>query len=165
MGRGITTLTIGAFPGLFAVMVYVTVVVLIITLFSLTEIDTFETRTVLIGERLLHAPDGITWQDPLTQRVYPHIIDAEKLDNWNDVLFAESMYYGVENKAYAAKMSIADEEFYYQEGDYKRWRPQAGMPTIGGRELSVQEETYAVLLKRGEDLIPSTLKIEVVARP
>jgi len=164
MARGISNL-ISSIPGFVGYVIVIVVIAFFIAQYSLTEMDTFPTRAVLMTERLLHSPEGISWEDPLTQRVYPHIIDAEKLDEWNEADFGEHLFYGLDNGGYALSFTVSDDTYYYKEDDFKRWRPQAAIATLGGREESVVGETYAILLKRGDDLVPTTLTMEVVAQP
>lgn len=162
--RGIS-FAIDILPDLFLLFALFASVVMNANLGQVSAPDTLPYQTVMITNRLLHSPNGISYIDPVTRRVYPHIIDATK---FGEEELEEHLYYGSVrqgNDHYAAKITLEDEVMYYNKDRYERWRPMAETPVFGGREKSVRDVSTPVLIRQGESLIPGTLNVEVVARP
>ena len=173
MNRGkLSTISIGMVPSLIFFMLVIMSVTYLISSFVLTDVDTLAVDGVLLTQRLLHSPQGISYVDPITQRVYPHIIDANKLRVGRgegvdplDAALREHMYYGLDNTVYAAKFSILGEDYYFNKDRFVRWRPIATKPAIGGKVTSLSIHDMLVFVKTADKLVPGTLHVEVVAQP
>ena len=165
MAKGqIAPFSVQSIPDFIYLGFFFTALLFLIAQQALPPVDTLSLDAPLIVERLLHSPEGISYVDPLTQRVYPSIIDENKLLNLEQRLDT-LLFFDAKNEAFAAKITIDLKEYYYNQNEYDRWSPQAGKPTVGGRKKSISSHTMTTLLKQKETLVPVTLTIEVVARP
>ncbi len=168
MAKGqIAPLAVQSIPDFIYLGFFFTGLLFLIMQQALPTVDTLSIDAPLIVERLLHSPEGISYVDPLTQRVYPSIIDETRLVSLEQRLDS-LLFFDAQNDAFSAKIVLnRDEEhpFYYNEAEYLRWQPQAGKPTVGGRKISISSHTMTALLKQKESLIPVTLTVEVIARP
>ncbi|MFQ5620665.1 MAG: hypothetical protein ACE5FT_02375 [Candidatus Nanoarchaeia archaeon] len=169
----ISLLSIGIIPSIIFLFMMYAIVSLLVNSFVLTEVDTLGVDAALLTERVLHSTEGISYVDPVTQRVYPHILDAEKLEKGIstqkvdplDSSLREHSFYGLDNQVYAAKFSVLGEDYYFNKDRFERWRPMASRPVVGGRIKSFSAYRMLVFVRKDGKLIPGTLNVEVVAQP
>ena len=156
-------LVLGNIPSFLFLFVSFAVFYFLLYGFLPTTINTLDVDASLITQRLLNSPHGISYEDPITHRVYTHIIDATKINQAERI--TRSISYGEKNAQYAAKISINNDNFYYNKELFLRWRPLATKPVLWGPKTSLSTQRMSVLLKQEEHLIPVKLTIEVVAQP
>jgi hypothetical protein len=149
-------------------IIFLTIVILSVVLLTIAyankNIQTWQVESEIIAQRILFAPDGLAYHDPLSNRVYPGIIDVEKL---NTTILEESIFYGKENKHIGAKITLINKgtnqtiaETIYNNIVYQRIA-ERGFLGRGGVDVK-EKQFYYVLAKNKEKLTPATAKITVV---
>lgn len=143
---------------IFMVIVIFSIMLLVGSYFKV-EIIVSEAESELFIQRLLHSPHGISYFDPLSNRVYPGIINLDNLD-----LLNKSIFYG-EQKQIGAKLTIEDldenllAEHIYNNIVYRRIAQEGK----GGAD--VMRKSMYVLVKEDSEQIPGILRMEVVLIP
>jgi len=147
---------------------------LIIVLFSIIflvknhitlKADIKDIEADIFYQEVMFTKNGITYQDDLTRRSYPGIIDFNK---FNKEVVTKTIYYGPENYFLAANFTLNHTDgkfiksFLYNEEWYNRWKPltKRFLPGSGSATL-VKKQNY-VLVKQQENIFPAILSLEII---
>ncbi|MBU0665827.1 MAG: hypothetical protein ABIC91_01420 [Nanoarchaeota archaeon] len=86
--------------------------------FTVQNLQTDLLETEVFFERMLYSPSTLSYQDPITQRYYPGIIDLDKLTDEN---LNKTLNY-TNKKTFSAKIDLEKEKItvYYHKRWYKR---------------------------------------------
>ncbi len=130
-----------------------------------TTIDIKDIEAELFYQEILFTNNGITYQDEITGRNYPGIIDLNRFNNED---FTKSLSYGKNNYFMSANLSLSSKDgtkiksFVYNKEWYKKWKPLAKtfLPGTGGAKI-IQKKSY-VLVKKEELTFPAILYVEIV---
>ena len=123
------------------------------------EIAISGAESELFVQRLLNSPHGISYYDPLSNRVYPGIIDLDNFD-----LLNKSVFYG-EQKQVGAKLIVKDlgnkvlSERIYNNIVYRRLAQE------GKGGVDVFRKSLYILVRNESGQIPGMLNLEVVLIP
>jgi len=143
---------------IFMVIVVFSILLLIGSYFKI-EIVISEAESELFAQRLLYSPHGISYYDPLSNRVYPGVIDLNNLG-----LLNKSVFYG-EQKQIGAKLNITDlngkllAENIYNDVVYRRIAQE------GKGGVDVLRKSLYIIVKNESKQIPGILSMEVVLIP
>lgn len=94
--------------------------------FIFTTVDISEVRATTFIHRSLYSPNGLSYLDEATGRIYTGIIDLEKFKD--STTLENSIFYGEKNTEVAAKFELVDEEtnklhiLYYNQDKYEDWK-------------------------------------------
>lgn len=122
---------------LFAVLMLVTLYA-VASIYESKVLDTAETEAKLFKHYLLYSPNGLSYTDPYTGRLYPGVLS---LDNFNTERLESAASFGKVNNMVAAKVQLLGDceydeftlsakcnrnitdEVYYNEQKYRSWIP------------------------------------------
>lgn len=151
-------------------IIFLVIVILSVVAFTITyaskEIDVWRSEAETIAQRIIYSPHGISYHDPLSNRLYPGIIDTTKMKT---EFLENAMFYGgkeEDKKHIGASIIITNQNTgdKIAEADYHpktaRRIEEKGFMGRGGVD-AIEKELY-VLVKEGEELIPAIAKITVV---
>ena len=154
-------------------LLVITVIILFVNFYSDINISSHQAETELFINRMLYSPQGISYYDPISGRLYPGIIDLTKfetktLPDSNKTLYTipslqKTMDFGLE-KHIGAEIFITDlsdvplKLAYYNERVYQRKEETIAGP--GGVDVEYKE--IYVLAKQENNLIPAILYLHVV---
>ena len=130
-----------------------------------TVIDTKDIEADLFYQEMLFTNNGITYQDEITSRNYPGIID---IDNFNLDTLNKSINYGPENYFIAADFNLRYldgtliKSFVYNEKWYDRWKPLTKKYLPGSGSADIVFKQIYVLVKQEEVIFPAILQVEIV---
>jgi len=150
-------------PRIIFLVIVLSSVIFLTTMYINTEKETWKTESELFIHRLIYSPNGISYYDPLTNRVYPGIIDLKKIKNTE--IINRSLFYGKDNKHIGANISVYDKndnllaQGIYNEKVSKRIQ-EKGFLGVGG--IDSKQKKYYILIKNKENYIPANMKITVV---
>ncbi|MBD3355096.1 hypothetical protein GF361_03875 [Candidatus Woesearchaeota archaeon] len=149
-------------PRIIFLVIVISSVVFLTTMYLNTEKETWKTESELFIHRLIHSPNGISYYDPLTNRVYPGIIDLNNIRDLNTI--NRSIFYGENNKHIGANISIYNQnnillaQGIYNNQVYRRIQ-EKGILGIGGID-SKQKKLY-ILIKDHKNYIPAFMEITI----
>lgn len=145
-------------------------VVFMIGAFISTNIDVFEAEADIFFQRLIHSKNGLSYYDGEVGRLYPLVIDIEKLksDSFKEEL-EKAVYYGDENKQVGARIHVQDLEkkinytLFYNKEFYnsKKVLVDAKLTEGPGGARAITREV-SVLIKEGQNSRKGKLLVEVV---
>ncbi len=156
-------------PRILFLVVLMFAIMLLIRSFVNTTIDSSELQANIFANRILYSPNAVSYFDPDTQRVYPGIVDADKINAAiNDKSLEKSIYYGKKNLEIGAKFSVNDMkenkiDFFYNEDFFKEQEKIAGSGFTegpGGARLYVKN--YNVIVQKGSVLTNGVLTMKIV---
>ncbi len=143
-------------------MVFITILLFTLYLFASSQIKTNVNvngiKAVIFANRLLYSPNSISYRDPITDRVYPGVIDPA---NFNENTLNKAFNY--DKNLIAAKLELKNFETnetieaYLNKEWYGRWEPLA--------KFEQYEKTIKwryVLIKDNEKLAQGLLRIDTV---
>ena len=87
-------------------------------------LQSHDTRKQIIQNRIFYSKDSITYYDPNSERVYPHIVDMER---FNDVQLDQA-FWTKENRQLSGKLDLTNTELnktetaYINKDQYERWK-------------------------------------------
>jgi len=147
-------------------------VVFMIRAFISAHIDVFEAEADIFFQRLVHSKNGLSYYDEEIGRLYPLVIDIDKLksDSFKEEL-EKAIYYGDKNEQVGARIHVQDLEkkedytiFYNQKFFERKKEMISAGPGYtkgpGGARAIVRE--LSVLVKEGQNLRKGMLLVEVV---
>lgn len=145
-------------------------VIFMIGAFISTHIDVFEAEADIFFQRLIHSKNGISYYNEEIDRLYPLVIDLDKLksDSFKEEI-EKSIYYGDKNKQVGARIHVQDLEkkinltLFYNKEFYNSKKVLVDAKLTegpGGARAIVRE--ISVLVKEGQDLRKGMLLVEVV---
>jgi len=157
-------------------------VYMLIRSYIVTTVDVFDAQAEVFHDRLLYSTNGISYYDHEIGRLYPGVIDMEKLDQQNfDSIILNSVYYGkehvdpqsgFENREIGAKMTAYSDDnplyttkvAYYNKDYYEYYRDVAlGLKGVKGPGGARKKGKISnVLIKDGNTIVPGKLELEVV---
>jgi len=129
-----------------------------------TTIDIKDIESELFYQELMFTRDGISYQDKLTTRTYPGIIDLSK---FNKNTLIETVSYGKNNYFIAANFSLMKqdrtliESFLYNEDWFKKWKPLAKTGLLGPGGATILKKQNYVLVK-DTTTYPAILNVEII---
>ena len=143
-------------------MVFMTILLFTLYLFASsqikTNIDVKGIKTTIFVNRLLYSPNSISYRDPVTDRVYPGVINT---DNFNENTLNKAFNY--DKNPVAARLELKNLETnetieaYLNKEWYDRWEPLT--------KFEQYEKTIKwryVLIKDNEKFIQGLLRIDTV---
>lgn len=137
----------------------------LLSYYSSTTINVEKIQVSTFLYRELYQPNGLSYTDNLTGKVYPGLIDAK--DFTNEHLDA-SMHFNYD-KQIMAKFEIYDQKYnqlqataYYNGVWYSRMEPLAlsFLPGIGG--ANYYSKTVPIIFRRGVQSIPAMMEVTVI---
>jgi hypothetical protein len=149
---------------IFLVIVSVSII-LLVSLFIKTEIDTSQTEADLFAYQLIYSAHGISYHDPFSNRIYPGEIDitASSPPNFQKIL--NISFYS--KKKIAAKLEIQNldtnqktEAMFDPWGRFGKWIVKEGIKGIGGVDV-FRKEMY-VLIRDQDKVNKGLLKMTIV---
>ncbi len=119
------------------------------------KIDILDAELNLLAHTMLYAPGGVSYQDPITSRVYPGIIYLEEFENTFTMSSRLNQAFYYEKQPVFAAALILDipqqnkkvEGVYYQKEWYDKWNPLAASRLIGSGSVIKKKFTFNVLVK------------------
>ena len=147
-------------PRLIFIVIFFSTIYLFTSSQLKSAINTRALQEEIFLQRLLYSPEGVSYTDPVTGRIYPGTIDMEKLKKDESLLDGA---FSADKKRFAARIQITNldtkdslELFINKEG-YGRWAPLATFPRYGKSIL----KNY-VLLREGTHISKGMLRTDVV---
>lgn len=140
-------------------------IVFLTSWYARTEIQTWQTESELIAQRILYSPGGISYNDPLSNRLYPGVIDLTKFKDNSIPLLDDSLFYGTENKHIGANITIIDlKKNQLAQGIYNNivYRRIAEKGRLGRGGVNTVEKQIYVLAKDETKTIPAIAQITIV---
>ena len=151
-----------AIPRFVLLILIILAVVFLVRFFVISRIDTFETESTIIIDRILYSPTGIIYYDREINRPHPGIINVTKLKT--EVL--ENSLLMPNNQYFAVRLTLKDMEdnlvmeAYANKIWYERWLPRVDYPGAGGTRMK-NKEVYVLYKEKGLTK-PGILKISVI---
>ncbi len=149
---------------IFLVVVSVSII-LFISLFIKTEIDTSQTEADLLAYQLIYSAHGISYHDPFSNRIYPGEIDMTISSPPNFQKMLNISFYT--KRKIAAKIEIQNldtnqktEAMFDPGGKFREWIVKEGIKGIGGVDV-FRKEMY-VLLRDQNKVDKGLLKMTIV---
>ena len=111
-------------PRIIFLVVLMFAIMILIRSFVTTIVESSELEANLFANRVLYSPNGISYADSDTHRIYPGIIDSAQLKSKIDgKLLDKSINYGKKNLEIGAKFSLSyagdKVDFFYNEDFFK----------------------------------------------
>ncbi|HLC61469.1 MAG TPA: hypothetical protein VJI52_00445 [Candidatus Nanoarchaeia archaeon] len=156
-------------PRILFLVVLMFAIMLLIRSFVNTTIDSSELQANVFANRVLYSTNAISYVDPDTQRVYPGIVDLDKLKSAiSDKSLEKSISYGKKNLEIGAKFSVNDMkenkiDFFYNEDFFREQEKIAGSGFTegpGGAKLYVKN--YNIIVQKGSVLTNGVLTMSIV---
>jgi len=151
-------------PRLVFVIITALSIYILTSIFIQTEISVLNTDAELLSDRLLYSSYGISYYDPLSNRIYPGIIDISKLKDTS--ILEKAIFYGDKSTYLGAKITLTDNqgniigESIYNNNAYRRIA-EKGLKGKGGVELK-EKEIYVLARDDKGNLKNTNLKISTV---
>jgi len=118
---------------LFAVFMLITLYT-VATIYESKILDTAEIEAKLFKHYILYSPNGLSYTDPNTGRLYPGVVS---LDNFNSERLESAASFGEINNMIAAKITLYGpkggppiNEVYYNKDRYDAWFPLTYSPKV-----------------------------------
>ncbi len=139
--------------------------------FVKTKIDISDAESGIFAQSIINSPNGISYKDPVTKRVYPGIVDYTTFSNkagleaqLNNALYLEknSIIAGaielltVDMKPYRSLSPI-----YYNKDYYDVWYTMGKTGYMGLGSAKIREKLYPVLIRDSGELKQGILKITI----
>ena len=161
-------------PKFIYLMIGFLAVLLLLRLLIVTQIDSAESESSILINRLIYSPNDISYLDMDINRNYPGIIDYgkfTKLKNSPNDLDVKTISYGQYTNLIATKLTLNNMEskkediIFYNRENYEFWEPRI-LQTVTGGSGSVKSftEQQYVLIKDQDKLSKGLLKIQVIVR-
>ncbi len=145
----------------FYVMVVGTIFLIVNSYFSF-KLDTKDAEAAIFTQRLIYSPNGLSYYDPLSNRLYPGIIDLSKIQDTSTI--NKSIFYGEESRHIGAKIIVEQGSKktigIYNPNVYKRI-VERGFLGRGGVDV-MHENIYVLTTSNLHNLTPGNLKLEIV---
>ena len=148
-------LTILVLVGVYALMSYA----------SNPKIELHELQAEVFAYRTLYAPNSISYNNTITGRVYPGIIDDAK---FTSATLDASMKYDYERQVSAKlEISLSDDPVvirtaYYNQQWYERLEPIARNRIGGSGGAKILEKTMPIVLRQSGADFPAILKFTII---
>lgn len=136
------------------------------------KIDILDTELTLLAHNIIYAKGGVSYQDPITGRVYPGVISLEEFENsfamssrLNQAFFYEKqpVFAAVINLNLPEQNKKVESVYYYKEW-YDKWHPLGASRLIGKGAVIKKTMSFNVLVrqKTSPHDIPGILTMEIV---
>ena len=151
-------------PKIFSTIFVLAVVIMFVHFYSKISINTFDSESEIFINRLLYSPDGISYQDPLSGRLYPGMIDISRFSNSTIPILQKSIDFGAD-KHIGASIKIKDFAGVavaygtYNPDTYRR-TAEVGPAGPAGADLK-QKQMYVLINDNGR-IYPGMLDVSVV---
>ncbi|MBI2576923.1 hypothetical protein HYV84_06925 [Candidatus Woesearchaeota archaeon] len=149
-----------AIPRIIFIVIFFSTIYLFTSSQLKAAINTRALQEEIFLQRLLYSPEGISYTDPVTGRLYPGTVDMDKLKKDESLLDSA---FSADTKRFAARIQITSLEtkdtwelFINKEG-YGRWAPLTKFPRYDKSIL----KNY-VLLREGDRISKGMLRTDVV---
>lgn len=175
MGKraGITFSTlIFAFYRMMILFMVALALVLFVRQFVKASIDISDVESELFAQGLMKSPDGLSYVDPVTGRVYPGVIDY---DTFTDIPKLEeklnNVFYYEKNMFIAADVELLSQDgkqfksaapAYYNKDMYQVWYPLAKTGFIGAGGAELYKKIYPVLIREQSGYTEGLVRITIV---
>jgi len=146
--------------------------VLLVKTLLVSHVDVRDIESSVLLNRMLFSPALLIYQDPISGRYYPGVIDLGKFTSYAktnpNVLDSELLSYGAENPIIAVQMILKqsnnpDVVVYYNKEKFDKWEPRA-LSTIKGGTGSVKsfKERKYVAVYDGASFSPALLDFYII---
>jgi len=150
---------------LFAVMLLVSLY-FIARIYEQKELDTADIEAGLFKNYLLYSPNGLSYRDAYTNRIYTGILDVK---NFNSERLESAADFGTQNNMVAANITLFDMQnnivakTYYNKQKYLDWLPLSYSTFFGrGTVLKADNRTFVIYLDEFGNEKPGILLTEIV---
>jgi len=154
---------------LFAILLLVTIFFLA-RFYEQSQLQTAGIEAGVFRNYLLYSPSGISYHDIYTNRVYPGVIDINKI---NSQQMEDAASFGSQNNAIAAKITLMDtskessnnlvKSAYYNKQQYDNWLPLSGAGFSGvGTVMKADNSSYVLYVDDNGDTHPGILLTEIL---
>jgi hypothetical protein len=145
-------------------IIVIGIIILFANIYSYINIDTYEAESELFIYRAVHSPNGISYVDGVSGRVYPGIIDISKFENNSIPILQQSIDFGADNHI-GARFIVKD--FTGQPLASSTYNPItfrriAEKNIAGPGGVDVKEKQIYALIKKQGTFIPGILEMSVV---
>jgi hypothetical protein len=128
------------------------------------NVDSFEAESEIFIHNILYSPNGISYYDGISGRLYPGTIDLSKLTNSTTALLQKSADFGADRHIGAKIIAYSSEGApltyaVYNPLTYQRIE-ERGISGIGG--VDVKEKQIYVLIKDGNSFYPGKISMSVL---
>jgi len=140
------------------------VVILIVNAYIQKEVPVLDVDAELLIHRIINSREGISYIDPLSNRLYPGIIDITRFKE--QPRLEKSIFYGDTSTYIGAKLTLTNEsgntiaEIIYNNKAYRRIA-ERGLRGKGGVEVR-EKQLYVLARNKKGELQKATLHTEVV---
>lgn len=139
------------------------IILVLISVFVVTNIKISGVELDIFNQRLLTSPNGLSYYDPLSNRVYPGIID---INNFNsEELLNDRIIY--KDPQIASKIILIDKSSnkqstaYYNKNQFENWNPLTVAQGPGGADNSMLN-MYVIIREKDGSFNKGFLSIESV---
>ncbi len=106
------------------ILILVAIFLYMASSFENNALQSHDVRKEIIQNRIFYSANSITYFDPNSGRVYPHIVDIERFNN----LQLDQAFWTKENNQLSGKLELTNTELnktevaYINEDQYERWK-------------------------------------------
>lgn len=142
----------------FLVLFIIFSIVFIVRSHFKVKIDILDAELNLLAHNMLYTPGGISYQDPITNRIYPGIINLEEFENTFTMSSRLNQAFFYDKQPVFAAAFTLDipqqnkrvEGVYYQKDWYDKWNPLSSSRLIGRGSVIKKKFTFDVLVKASD---------------
>ena len=126
-------------------------------IYSRIDVNEFNVEPDIFVQNMLYSPHGISYYDPISNRIYPGIIDLSNADVIDKINY--SKHTGADIKIKDFDGNILFEKTINRKTYMRRVE---GLPGAGGFD-SRKKEIYVLVKDKGK-LIPAKMEVEIVVQ-
>ncbi len=153
-------------PRVIFLVIMLVVCVMLIRMFIVSRMETKGIQAEILMDGLIYGPGGISYQDPVSGRIYPGIIDVDSAGKAN----LDKALYFPSNNIIAAKISVSKEredednawKFYYNREWYENWGPLLKLYLPGAGGVVSYKRTLPVIYRHDSEIKSGYVTFEVV---
>jgi len=156
--KGIATFTIAIWLLRFLFLaIVIGVIYLTLGIYAKVDIDTFNVEPDILVYSMIYSPHGLSYYDPISNRVYPGIIDLDNMDVIDKIHYSKHSGMNIVikdlNDQYLLEKTI-------NPGTYRR--RVENIPGPGGFDSETKE--LNILVRKDGRLVPAKMEVEVVVQ-
>jgi hypothetical protein len=144
-----------------------------VSYFVKLNVDVDGVEAEIFAQGLINSPNGTSYKDAATNRVYPGVIDFEKYNSGKLEEQLMKAFYFEENNYIAAEIHLLDKEKkpynnvgkkYYNKEKFNRWYQMGKTGFTGAGAAKVYEKIYPIQIINQDKMEYGLLKI-IIAIP
>jgi len=118
--------------------------------------DVFGIESTILVNSFFYARGGLSYEDPITNRIYPNIVELQKFYPGDDAnktqeQLLSSIYFGQGQRHIAAKITISGYSVYYNKPNYGAWEPLTTQTkAVGPSQVFSKNFTKDLLVKESD---------------